>query len=119
MNALAPNPTNVLGNAFDPEGIVVNPLTGSLYVPDKYDLSLYEFDDQGRWIRRFTTPTNLIPRNASDMPNFASDSGNTKGKRSNREFEGLAMSPDGAYLYTMLQSACWMKAAAAGAATES
>jgi len=28
-----------------------------------------------------------------------------KGKRTNRGFEGLAISPDGAYLYAMLQSA--------------
>ena len=105
MNGLAPNPTNVLGNAFDPEGFILNPLTGGFYVSDEYGPSLYEFDDQGKRIRTFVTPANLIPRNDGGTPNFASDSGNTKGKRTNRGFEGLAMSPDASYLYAMLQSA--------------
>jgi hypothetical protein len=56
--------------------------------------------------RAFTTPANLIPRNAvSGVPNFADDIGNTAGKRTNRGFEGLAVSPDGLYSYAMLQSA--------------
>jgi hypothetical protein len=46
-----------------------------------------------------------IPRNAaSGTPNFAGDTGNTAGKRTNRGFEGLAVSPDGKYAYAMLQS---------------
>ena len=53
-----------------------------------------------------TTPANLIPRDAaSGLPNFADDTGNTAGKRTNRGFEGLAVSPDGHYSYAMLQSA--------------
>ena len=105
MNGLAPSPTNILGHAFDPEGFVINPLTDGFYVSDEYGPSLYEFNSAGKRVRTFATPANLIPRNDSGTPNFASDSGNTKGKRTNRGFEGLAMSPDGAYLYAMLQSA--------------
>lgn len=56
-------------------------------------------------MRAFETPAALIPRNAADVPNFASDTGNTKGRRSNRGFEGLAVSPDGRFAYAMLQSA--------------
>src|SRR5262245_39624975 len=57
-------------------------------------------------VRTFTTPANLIPRNtATHTPNYASDAGNAAGKRTNRGFEGLAISPDGAYVYAMLQSA--------------
>jgi hypothetical protein len=58
--------------------------------------------------RAFETPANLIPRNATvtpNVPNFADDTGNTAGKRTNRGFEGLAISPDGKYSYAMLQSA--------------
>lgn len=105
MNGLAPNPTNVLGHAFDPEGFVMDPRTRHFYVSDEYGPSLYEFDKKGKRVRSFVTPTNLIPRGAANMLNYASDIGNTAGKRTNRGFEGLAISPDGAYVYAMLQSA--------------
>jgi hypothetical protein len=105
MNGLAPSPTNVLGNAFDPEGFVIGPHNRHFYVSDEYGPSLYEFDKKGKRVRSFVTPTNLIPRSAANMPNYSNDSGNTAGKRGNRGFEGLAISPDGAYVYAMLQSA--------------
>jgi len=103
-NGLAPNPPNVLGRAFDPEGFVVNPRNGNFLVSDEYGPSLLEFDRSGQLVRTFTTPANLIPRSAANVPNFASDTGNTQGKRSNRGFEGLAVSPDGRYAFAMLQS---------------
>lgn len=105
MNGSAPSPTNVLGNAFDPEGFVIDPRNRHFYVSDEYGPSLYEFDKKGNRVRSFVTPTNLIPRSAANMPNYANDTGNTAGKRTNRGFEGLAISPDGAYVYAMLQSA--------------
>jgi hypothetical protein len=108
LDGIAPNPTSVLGNSFDPEGFVVNPRDGHFLVSDEYGPSLYEFDRDGKLLRRFATPANLVPRNASvtpSVPNFAGDSGNTAGKRTNRGFEGLAISPDGAFAYAMLQSA--------------
>ena len=71
LNGLAPSPTNVLGNAFDPEGFVIGPKNHHFYVSDEYGPSLYEFDDKGRRVRTFATPTNLIPRNDAGMPNFA------------------------------------------------
>ena len=104
MNGLAPNPTSVLGNAFDPEGIVVNPRTSTLLVSDEYGPSLLEFNRAGQLLRRYTTPANLVPRSAAGVPNFAGDAGNTKGKRNNRGFEGLAISPDGRFAYAMVQS---------------
>jgi hypothetical protein len=106
MNGLAPNPTNILGNAFDPEGFVIGPKNRHFYVSDEYGPSLYEFDPKGKRIRTFATPANLIPRNGS-TPNYAGGDPepNTAGKRTNRGFEGLAISPDGAYVYAMLQSA--------------
>ena len=106
FNGFAPNPTGVLGRAFDPEGIVINPRNGNLLVSDEYGPSLYEFDRSGQFIRAFTTPAGLIPRNAATgLANFASDAGNTAGKRTNRGFEGLAISADGSFAYAMLQSA--------------
>ena len=105
MDGIAPAPSSVLGNAFDPEGFVIHPRTHNFYVSDEYGPSLYEFNEKGVRIRTFITPANLIPRDNANLPNFANDVGNTKGKRTNRGFEGLAISPDGSYLYAMLQSA--------------
>lgn len=106
LNGIASNPTDVLGNAFDPEGFVVNPLNGNFLVSDEYGPSLYEIDRTGEVVNRYITPTKLIPRNSgSGIPNFASDAGNNAGKRNNRGFEGLAISPDGLFAYAMLQSA--------------
>jgi len=104
MNGMAPNPTSVLGNSFDPEGFVVNPATGNLLVSDEYGPSVHEFSRSGQLVRQYTTPANIVPRNASNVPNFSDDTGNTQGKRGNRGFEGLAISPDGQHAYAMLQS---------------
>ena len=107
LNGLAPNPSSVLGNSLDPEGIVVNPLNGNLLVSDEYGPSLYEVDRNGAVVRTFSTPANLIPRDSvSGIPNYAADpTTNPAGKRTNRGFEGLAVSPDGRFAYAMLQSA--------------
>ncbi len=106
LNGIAPAPGNVLGRAFDPEGVVVHPTTGNLLVSDEYGPSLIEFDRNGVLLRRFTTPGNLSPRNAATgTPNFAGDAGNTAGKRTNRGFEGLAISADGKYTFAIMQSA--------------
>lgn len=104
FNGLAPNPTHVLGMAFDPEGFVVNPKNGRFLVSDEYGPSLYEFDRDGQFVRAFANPGNVIPRDGSGVPNYASNTGNTAGKSGNRGYEGLAVSPDGRYAYAMLQS---------------
>jgi hypothetical protein len=41
FNGMAPNPSNVLGNALGPEGLVVNPTTGHLIVSDEKWLDMY------------------------------------------------------------------------------
>ncbi len=105
LNGLAPNPTSAIGLSFDPEGFVIHPKNGRFLVSDEYGPSLYEFDREGYRVRTFQTPANLVPRSSNGVPNFASDTGNTLGKRTNRGFEGLAITPDGAYVYAMLQSA--------------
>jgi hypothetical protein len=106
FNGFAPAVGGPLGLAFDPEGVVVHPLTGTLLVSDEYGPSLYEFSRHGHVLRALRTPANLLPRNAaSGVVNHASDEGNTAGKRTNRGFEGLAISPDGRHVFAMLQSA--------------
>lgn len=105
LNGIAPSPSSNIGLAFDPEGLVINPKTGTFLVSDEYGPAVREFSRSGELLRTFTTPANLVPRDAAGSPNFASDSGNVAGKRTNRGFEGLAISPDGKYAFAMLQSA--------------
>jgi hypothetical protein len=112
FNGIAPgtlpasSSTGVLGLALDPEGFVVNPRNGNFIVSDEYGPSVYEFTRDGVLARVYATPGNLIPRDGpTGVPNFASDTDNEAGKRTNRGFEGLAISPDGRYVYAMLQSA--------------
>lgn len=105
FNGLEPSPSSILGNALDPEGFVILPKTGNVLVSDEYGPSLYEFDRSGTFVRAYDIPAALIPRNSTGTPNYASDTGNTAGRRSNRGFEGLAVSPDGRYAFAVLQSA--------------
>ena len=106
FNGFAPEVGGPLGNAFDPEGFVLHPITTKFIVSDEYGPSVYEFARSGQFLRAYETPANLLPRNPSTgVVNFASDVGNSAGKRTNRGFEGLAISPDGQFVYAMLQSA--------------
>ena len=62
FNGLTPTTPSVLGRHFDPEGLVVNPVTGKLLVSDEYGLSLKEFDRSGNLVRAYTTAANLVPQ---------------------------------------------------------
>jgi hypothetical protein len=104
LNGLAPNPAGVLGNSFDPEGLVVNPRTGNLLVSDEYGPSLYEMDRSGRVVRQFAVPANLVPRAGGAVNYNAAPPTLTAGREGNRGAEGLAISPDGRYAYLMLQN---------------
>jgi hypothetical protein len=106
LDGFAPGAGEPLKAAFDPEGMVVHPRTGRFLISDEYGPSLYVFERGGHRVRTYRTPANLLPRDAaSGAVNHASDDGNDAGKRSNRGFEALAISPDGRYAHAMLQSA--------------
>ena len=62
LDGIAPNPSSVLGSAFDPEGFVIHPKSGRFLVSDEYGPSLYEFSREGIRLRVFEFPANLIPR---------------------------------------------------------
>jgi len=106
LNGLAPSPTSTLGLAHDPEGVVINPKNGNFLISDEYGPSVREFSRSGELLRTFITPANLLPRNG-EILNFAGGTPepNIAGKRTNRGFEGLAISPDGKFAFAMLQSA--------------
>ena len=106
LDGFSPTVGGDLGLAFDPEGVVVHPITGHLLISDEYGPSVYQFNTFGQKVREYRVPDTVRPRNTlTGTLNHASDAGNTAGKRSNRGFEGLAISPDGNRLYAMLQSA--------------
>jgi len=88
---------------FDPEGIRVG-ATGTFYISDEYGPYIFEFDRQGHLIRRITLPTRFAIANPNADPN-AELSGNTSGRQANRGMEGLAISPDGRYLFGIMQNA--------------
>ncbi len=82
-----------LGLAFDPEGVVVSPRTGHLLVSDEYGPSLRN-QPGGQMVRTLRDAGRPAPRDAATgVVNLADDTGNTAGKRTNRGFEGLGVSP--------------------------
>ncbi len=91
-----------LGLSQDPEGFVVG-ANGNFFISDEYGPSVYEFTPTGSFVRAFTQPDNVIPKNGT-TPNFGADGSTvTTGRQDNRGYEGLAISPDGTKLFAMLQ----------------
>lgn len=92
-----------LGNSFDPEGFALG-RNGHFYVADEYGPSLYEFDRRGRYLRAFTIPENLRPRQADGQQNY-NDGRPTivTGRQDNRGFEGLTFNASGTRLYGVMQ----------------
>jgi Esterase-like activity of phytase/PEP-CTERM motif len=92
-----------LGASFDPEGMVIRD-NGNFLVADEYGPSLYEFDANGRFLKSFAPPANLIPKEASGAVNYVDGRPTiTSGRQDNRGFEGLTLSNDGTKAYAILQ----------------
>lgn len=109
LNGQAPATPSLLGKSFDPEGIVVNPVTGNLLVSDEYGPSVYEFNRSGQLVRQYATPANLVPKAGSSVDyNALAPAGSapqlTSGREGNRGLEALAITPDGRYAFAMLQN---------------
>ena len=107
FNGLNPRLLNgnsaTLGRSFDSEGLA-RLANGNFLVSDEYGPSLYEFDANGRMIRSFTTPANLLPKEANGTPNYVDGRPTiTSGRQDNRGFEGLTVTPDGKTAYAILQ----------------
>jgi hypothetical protein len=115
LNGLNPlllnNDAGVLGRSFDPEGLIIDPRTGHFIVADEYGPSVYEFDRQGRLLRIFALPVELLPKKDGALNYVAIRDDcvapnplcTLTGRQDNRGFEGLAISPDGSKLYAVLQ----------------
>jgi hypothetical protein len=100
--------------SLDAEGIVVNP-DGSLWVSDEYGPYVFRFSAEGRLLSALRPPEALIPKRggadsfASNNPGAGqpvpSPADPVTGRQNNQGLEGLALSPDGKTLFTLLQSA--------------
>jgi hypothetical protein len=101
----------------DTEGISVDPRDGSFWLVDEYRPSVIHVAADGQILSR-VVPQNLagpVVNTATDYATAVSAAGGTfavqpvfpgivNAFRKNRGFEGLALSPDGATLYAVLQS---------------
>lgn len=92
-----------LGDSFDPEGIV-RMANGHFLVADEYGPSVYEFDAEGKQVRAFTTPANLIPKTVGGTIDYVNGRPTiVTGRQDNRGFEGITLSNDGKTAYAIMQ----------------
>jgi hypothetical protein len=103
-NAFSFNPDPTATLRLDPEGIRVSSSGTSFFVSDEYGPYLFEFDAQGHLVRRINVPTKFAIANPSSDPNVELLT-NTSGRQANRGMEGLAISPDGKFLFGIMQNA--------------
>lgn len=86
---------------LDPEGIRIGQ-NGTIYICDEYGPHLFAFSKRGKLQRRFEVPEHLqVKVNAASKEE--EHAANTRGRQTNRGFEGLAISADGTKLYPILQ----------------
>lgn len=78
---------------------------GSFYVSDEYGAEVYYFDKTGRMQGVIQPPAALVPRTADGTLSYTSQADAATGRRFNQGLEGLAVTPDGRHLVTLLQSA--------------
>jgi hypothetical protein len=88
---------------LDPEGLAVA-AGGNFFIAEEYMPSIREFAPDGRFVRRFGTPAEVLPSTAQGR-DFANDKRKkaVAGREPNRGFEGLTFLPDGR-LAAILQS---------------
>jgi hypothetical protein len=108
-----PGGTRVSG---DTEGLVLSK-DGSFWISDEYGAYIYRFDPSGKMIGAIAPPPAVIPRrndsisfSAASPPRYDPDlevdpEDPDSGRNNNQGLEGLTASPDGKYLYALLQSA--------------
>jgi len=96
---------------FDPEGAAVG-VDGTFFISDEYGPAILQFNRQGHLLRRVAVPSKFLISNPSgDVYSDGTTSLeldpslNTSGRQANRGMEGLAISPDGRYLFGLMQNA--------------
>jgi hypothetical protein len=113
--AIPPLPQTANGRvALDPEGVVLL-ADGSFFISDEYGPYIYHFSASGKMISAIRPPEAVIPQRkgkdhfSANAPGAGApkpEPANPEtGRPNNQGFEGLALTPDGKYLVTILQSA--------------
>jgi len=94
-------------NGVDPEGVVTDPRDNSLWISEEYLPSVMHVSKDGEILSRIIPAGPLsIAAPGLGVPSTAAFPAIVGSKfRTNRGFEGVAISPDGNTLYTLLQSA--------------
>lgn len=87
---------------FDPEGLRISS-TNTLLISDEYGPWIDEFSLAGRRLRRFPIPADFLITHPDADP-AEELSLNTRGRRPNNGFEGLALSPDKSRLFAIVQA---------------
>lgn len=96
------NPNNA---RFDTEGIRVSADGHSVFISDEYGPYVYQFDrSSGARLRSYALPEKFYVPNQHPIGNDEI-SGNTIGRTANKGMEGLAITPDGATLVGIMQTA--------------
>lgn len=91
------------GLRFDPEGVGMS-VDGRVFVSDEYGPSILEFDHKGRASScRIGVPEKFQINHPASSPSKELAS-NRKGRQPNRGMEGLTVSPDGRYVWGIMQS---------------
>jgi hypothetical protein len=92
-----------LGNALDTEG-VARFSNGQFLISDEYGPSVMLMSREGKLIRTFETPSNLIPRQPNSTVNYVDGRPTTTtGRQDNRGFEGITLSGDGTKAWAIMQ----------------
>ncbi|MBL8631514.1 MAG: esterase-like activity of phytase family protein, partial [Rhodospirillaceae bacterium] len=77
----------------------------SFYVSDEYGANVYYFNAAGQLQGVIRPPNALLPRDAAGNLSYSSLVDPVTGRRPNQGLEGVAVTPDGKKLVTLLQSA--------------
>jgi len=88
---------------FDPEGARVT-TDGSLYISDEYGPYIYRFNLTGKFLNSYHVPAKFGVTVMGDENTEIQSPANNMGRVANKGMEGLALTPDGKTLVSIMQS---------------